>query len=62
MTRSPAGCSTKDTTKVVQDTWTYNIGQGEATRHEMEMCRRHARQVPAGYEGRNFRVIEHRSY
>jgi hypothetical protein len=53
---------TKATVMVTQESWTYKIGEGESHVDEMPFCPRHARQVPEGYEGVNFRVLSHRKF
>lgn len=62
MSRSRAGCSTRSTVKITQESWVYRIGKGRREVHEMEMCPRHARQLPDGYEGVNFRVLSRQSF
>lgn len=57
--RSRAGCPTRATVGVRSESWTYLIGEGPRFERVLPMCRRHAKQSPEGFEGKNFRVLGH---
>lgn len=55
--------TTRATVMVRQETWPYVLGEpGTGTVDEMPFCPRHARLMPPGYEGVNFRVLSHRRF
>lgn len=57
-TRSRAGCATRATWQLVEEVWTHNLGVGKSRVTILPVCKRHAMQLPAGYCGVNFRVLE----
>jgi hypothetical protein len=57
-TRTRAGCTTRATWQVLEEVWTHNLGVGKSRVAVLPMCKRHARQMPRGYCGVNFRVLE----
>lgn len=57
-TRTRAGCSARANRKVMQQSWWYKIGEGTSSIYNMTMCKRHADQMPIGFKGVNFIVLQ----
>jgi hypothetical protein len=62
MNNGRGGCATRATVMVVDQSFVYRLDEGAESVTEMPMCARHARQMPVGFEGVNFRVLDHRRF